>query len=130
MWSAAVRFERAVADTFGRDGVWLAGDAAHLAFPFGVHSMNAGIEEAEDLATRCERILDGVDPAASLQIYGRDQRAAWQSRLAGWESGAASGVAADPWVAAHAPAIVEALPLAPADAGKLLAGTAAVAAVR
>ncbi len=125
MWSAAVRFERAQAVAFGRDQVWLAGDAAHLAFPFGVHSMNAGIEEAEDLATRCERILDGTDPAASLQIYGRDQLAAWESRLASWDdAGPAIGVNADTWLAANAQRIAEALPLAPGDAVRLLAAAA------
>ncbi|NIN74804.1 MAG: hypothetical protein GTO01_06180, partial [Xanthomonadales bacterium] len=32
-WSAAVQFDRRLADSFGRGRVWLAGDAAHLTYP-------------------------------------------------------------------------------------------------
>lgn len=118
VWSAAVRFERALAATFGRGRVWLAGDAAHLAFPFGVVSMNEGIVEAVDLAQRFAAVLDGGAPLAALADYGDSRSAHWQARLA---PAAAPPSPADPWLAARAAALAEALPLGPGDAARLLA---------
>ena len=121
MWSAAVCFERALATAFGRGRVWLAGDAAHLAFPFGVQSMNEGIVEAQDLAVRCGRVLAGAVPLASLESYGRERLARWRGLLA-----PAAGLRiGDPWLAAHAARIAEALPVAPGEAEQLLAQAAA-----
>jgi 2-polyprenyl-6-methoxyphenol hydroxylase-like FAD-dependent oxidoreductase len=122
MWSAAVRFERALAESFGRGRVWLAGDAAHLAFPFGVQSMNEGIVEARDLAVCCGRVLEGVAPLASLASYGSERLARWQALLAAAESVATSGTTGgDPWVLANARGIVEALPIATDSPADLLA---------
>lgn len=120
MWSVAVRFERALASSFGSGRVWLAGDAAHLAFPFGVQSMNEGIAEAQDLAARCGQIFAGLEQLAALEAYGRERRARWQALLApAQESAAAAG---DPWLAAHAGGIAEVLPVASGEAEQLLAG--------
>ena len=41
-WSTLGLFESRVTRSFGKGGVWLAGDAAHQAAPVGVHSMNSG----------------------------------------------------------------------------------------
>lgn len=115
MWSVAVRFERALADSFGRGRVWLAGDAAHLAFPFGVQSMNEGIVEAQDLATRCGRVLARAAPLASLEAYGSERLACWRALLAPAET-----KGRDPWLAANASGIIEALPVAADEAKRLL----------
>lgn len=120
MWSVAVRFERALADSFGRGRVWLAGDAAHLAFPFGVQSMNEGMVEARELATRCGRVLAGAKPLASLEAYGTERLARWQALLAP----AAGPAAGDPWLTANASGIIEALPVAAGEAQQLLARAA------
>lgn len=119
MWSVAVRFERALATSFGRGRVWLAGDAAHLAFPFGVQSMNEGIVEARDLAARCGGILAGTEPLASLEAYGSERLAHWRTLLA--PAGTAGG---DPWLTANAGGIIEALPVAAGEAEQLLARAA------
>ncbi|HYU35598.1 MAG TPA: FAD-dependent monooxygenase [Thermoanaerobaculia bacterium] len=107
MWSVAVRFERALAASFGCGRVWLAGDAAHLAFPFGVQSMNEGILEARELAARCGRILTGTEPLSSLEEYGSARLARWKALLA---------------PAGPKGEIVEALPVAADEAEQLLAG--------
>jgi 2-polyprenyl-6-methoxyphenol hydroxylase-like FAD-dependent oxidoreductase len=119
MWSVAVRFERALADAFGRGRVWLAGDAAHLAFPFGVQSMNAGLAEAQELADRIGRALGGTESPAVLEAYGRARRAEWQTRLA--DEGAQVTAAASDWASNHRRAIVESLPASGAEARQLLA---------
>lgn len=123
MWSAAVRFERALATSFGRGRVWLAGDAAHLAFPFGVASMNEGIVEACDLAAVGGRVLDGDAPVAALEAWGHDRLEAWRRRLTPASTEIPpTGAAQDTWLAAHAGGLVEALPLATDDAARLLTG--------
>ena len=60
-WSVEVRFERRLAASFGRGRVWLAGDAAHLTGPLGMQSMNAGLDEASDLAARLVRVGRAMD---------------------------------------------------------------------
>lgn len=126
MWSVAVRFEHALADAFGHGRVWLAGDAAHLAFPFGVQSMNAGIAEAEELAGRIGRALSGTETPAVLETYGRERRAEWQARLATEPPPVTA--AASRWVSAHGRAIVDSLPASGAEARQLLVQAGIVAA--
>jgi 2-polyprenyl-6-methoxyphenol hydroxylase-like FAD-dependent oxidoreductase len=80
-WSAEVRFERRLAAAFGRDRVWLVGDAAHLTGPAGMQSMNAGLAEAKDLAARIARIGRGEAGIEALEAYGREHRAQWELLL-------------------------------------------------
>ncbi len=81
-WSMVVRFERRLASAFGRDRAWLAGDAAHLAPPVAVHSMNMGLFEAHDLAERLARVIGGGGGPELLQAYDREHRAAWRGLMA------------------------------------------------
>lgn len=114
-WSVAVQFERRLAAELGRDGVWLAGDAAHLGPPIGVHSMNAGLAEALQLA-------DGLTAGAgdALQSYGHSVRAAWRQLIDLSEGkGVEATPDADPWVAQHAGPILASLPAAGDDRKKL-----------
>jgi 2-polyprenyl-6-methoxyphenol hydroxylase-like FAD-dependent oxidoreductase len=74
-WSTLGLFERRLARSFGQDGVWLAGDAAHQAAPVGVHSMNSGLLEARELAARISQISRrGGDAIASPRVRDRDAR--------------------------------------------------------
>jgi 2-polyprenyl-6-methoxyphenol hydroxylase-like FAD-dependent oxidoreductase len=125
MWSVAIRFERTLADAYGRGRVWLAGDAAHLAFPFGVRSMNEGILEARELATRCGRILEGAAPAATLGSYGEQRLAHWRALFGSANTAIPAGAVDDPWLTTNASAIIEALPIATTDPGYLLRRIAA-----
>jgi len=108
-WSAEVRFERRLASSFGRGRVWLAGDAAHLTGPAGMQSMNAGLDEASDLASRLVGVLRGGQALATLDSYGGERRAAWEFLL-----GRRGGLRADartlPFVAKNAARLLPCLP--------------------
>jgi 2-polyprenyl-6-methoxyphenol hydroxylase-like FAD-dependent oxidoreductase len=95
-WSTVALFESRLARSFGKGGVWLAGDAAHQAAPVGVHSMNSGLVEARELAARMTRIRRAGGAASLLDEFAADTHKAWQGLLAGREVRALPG--ADPWV--------------------------------
>jgi len=123
-WSVSVRFESRLAKRFGEGAVWLAGDAAHLWTPIGVHSMNAGLREAHELARIIAVIVrDGV-PHDRLDAYGREQQAAWQQLLATGQA-AEVGSRADAWVRAHAARIPACIP-ASGEALETLLGQLAI----
>ena len=114
-WSVAVQFERRLATELGRDGVWLAGDSAHLGPPIGVHSMNAGLAEALELA---QAIAAGAPD--TLAPYGHAVRAAWRQLIDLSEGqGVEATPDADPWVARHAGPLLASLPAAGDDRKKL-----------
>jgi len=119
-WRIAVRFERRLASLFGRDRVWLAGDAAHMAGPVGAHSMNVGLLEARQLADTLAGILAGSDSPARLDEYNRQQLAQWRFLL-GLENGLRPAPGCDPWLASQAPRILGCLPAS----GRELAALAA-----
>jgi NADPH-dependent dioxygenase len=115
-WSVAVQFERRLVSSLGRNGVWLAGDAAHLGPPIGVHSMNAGLAEALDLTSR---IADGGGEER-LSVYDRDVRAGWGKLLELSEGKGIEATAdADPWVRDHAARILTCLPATGDDLARL-----------
>jgi NADPH-dependent dioxygenase len=108
-WRIVVRFERRLASAFGAGRVWLAGDAAHLAGPAGIQSMNAGLFEAHDLAAVLTRILRGGAPLSDLDAYGRRWMDEWR-KLQGLTGGMKPTAATDPWVARHAAPLLSCLP--------------------
>lgn len=108
-WRIAVRFERRLASLFGRDRVWLAGDAAHVAGPVGAQSMNVGLLEARELADALAGILAGSDSPARLDEYNRQQLAQWRFLL-GLENGLRPSPECNPWLAGQAPRILGCLP--------------------
>ena len=65
-WRTVVIFERRLASSFGQDRVWLAGDAAHVTTPAGVHSMNLGLFEASDLAEAIGDVLHATGSVGEL----------------------------------------------------------------
>ncbi len=95
-WSTMGLFESRVARTFGKGGVWLAGDAAHQAPPVSVQSMNSGVVEARELAARMAGTLRSGGSAAGLEEFASATRGAWQRLLGGGDVRALPG--ADPWV--------------------------------
>lgn len=108
-WSVAVRFEHRLAQAFGRGTVWLAGDAAHLAGPVGVRSMNAGMKEVHDLAERTAAVAKGAAGREALDEYGRVHREAWE-RLAADDGGLRPTAKTDDWVRDHLRAVTSSLP--------------------
>jgi 2-polyprenyl-6-methoxyphenol hydroxylase-like FAD-dependent oxidoreductase len=108
-WSIEVRFDRRLAPSFGRDRVWLVGDAAHLTGPAGMQSMNAGLAEASDLATRVAGIQGGKGGIELLEAYGRDHHAEW-AFLLGKAGGLRAGADTPGWASTHAARLLPCLP--------------------
>ncbi len=119
-WRMAVRFERRLAESFGSERTWLVGDAAHLAAPVGVHSMNAGLEEAVELADTIAGCLDGTATGGDLAEFGARRLRAWRHRLGGSELLAAPAEA-DPWLAHNAARLPDCLPVSREDLDRLVA---------
>ena len=80
-WSTLGLFERRLTRSFGKGGLWLAGDAAHQAAPVGVHSMNSGLVEARELATRMSRILREDGPSSLLDEFATTTHDTWRRLL-------------------------------------------------
>ncbi|HEX6853494.1 MAG TPA: FAD-dependent monooxygenase [Candidatus Polarisedimenticolaceae bacterium] len=108
-WSAAIRFERRLVDRFGEGHVWLVGDAAHLASPIGMNSMNVGLREGRDLAWSIARRLREPAAGDALATYDAQRTREWK-RLLGLEGAPAVATGADPWVRANAARIVDCAP--------------------
>ena len=118
-WATVALFESRLARSFGKGGVWLAGDAAHQAAPVGVHSMNSGLVEARELAARMVRILRAGGAASLLEEFATETHEAWQWLLgAGREVRALPG--ADPWVRQTRARILACVPASGDDLEPLL----------
>ena len=104
-WGAVVRFERRLAHAFGRGRIWLAGDAAHLASPGGVQSMNSGLVEAAELAALFAS--NAVPPA--FENYNSRWVSTWR-QLQGVDGGLHATSRTDPWIASNAGRLAACLP--------------------
>jgi 3-(3-hydroxy-phenyl)propionate hydroxylase len=56
--------------------VIFAGDSAHQVSPFGARGANSGLEDAENLAWKLDRVLRGTSPEALLESYHAERSAA------------------------------------------------------
>ena len=56
--------------------VIFAGDAAHQVSPFGARGANSGLEDAENIAWKLDRVLRGTSPEALLESYHTERSAA------------------------------------------------------
>lgn len=108
-WRIVVRFEHRLAKRFGAGRLWIAGDAAHLTGPAGVHSMNLGFWEGADLAARLEAVLRGGADPATVESYDTRWRQVWR-QLHGLERVPQPGPGTDGWVTGHATRILASLP--------------------
>jgi hypothetical protein len=63
-----------VADRYGTDRVFIAGDAAHLMSPTGGFGMNTGIGDAVDLGWKLEAVIKGWGGADLLASYDTERR--------------------------------------------------------
>ena len=63
-----------VADHYRRNRVFLCGDAAHIWIPMGGFGMNAGVEDAVNLAWKLWAVLDGWASADLLDSYEAERR--------------------------------------------------------
>ena len=120
VWSAFVRFEGRLADSFGKGRVWLAGDAGHTTGPAGIHSMNVGLREAADLADRIANILQGKAPVATLEDYATSRTKEWR-RLLGLADDLRAGPATNPWITARRRRLTPCIPASGRDYERLAA---------
>ena len=63
-----------VADRYGTDRIFIAGDAAHLMSPTGGFGMNTGIGDAVDLGWKLEAAIKGWGGAACSRSYDAERR--------------------------------------------------------
>ncbi|HEU4693878.1 MAG TPA: FAD-dependent monooxygenase, partial [Vicinamibacterales bacterium] len=118
-WSTRALFESRLTRSFGGGGVWLVGDAAHQAEPVGVHSMNLGLIEGHDLATRISRIRRADGSSSLLQEFATDTHDAWEGLFDARHTVRALPEA-DPWVRQNAARILACIPASGADLQPLL----------
>lgn len=80
-WRMIVKFEGRLANSFGHDRIWLAGDAAHISPPAGILSMNVGMHEAYDLAQRLATGTNDTTRQAALASYNDQRQQEWKQLL-------------------------------------------------
>lgn len=118
-WSATVDFVPAIAEAFGKNRVWLAGDAAHTASPLGVQSMNRGLVEAWQLVEAMAAVSAGKLQLDALELLGDAQRRDWLATLAS-DRNFELPPRAPGWLSDHARQVVSALPASGIDLEGLL----------
>jgi 3-(3-hydroxy-phenyl)propionate hydroxylase len=75
-WISLYKFQCRRMDRFLHGRVIFAGDAAHQVSPFGARGANSGLEDAENLAWKLDRVLRNASPAALLESYHVERSAA------------------------------------------------------
>ena len=74
-WISLYKFQCRRMEKFLHGRVMFAGDAAHQVSPFGARGANSGLEDAENLAWKLDRVLRKTSPEALLrELSGRAQR--------------------------------------------------------
>jgi 3-(3-hydroxy-phenyl)propionate hydroxylase len=75
-WISLYKFQCRRMDRFLHGRVIFAGDAAHQVSPFGARGANSGLEDAENLAWKLDRVLRNASPEALLETYHVERSAA------------------------------------------------------
>jgi 3-(3-hydroxy-phenyl)propionate hydroxylase len=75
-WISLYKFQCRRMDKFIHGRVIFAGDAAHQVSPFGARGANSGLEDAENIAWKLDRVLRGTSPEALLDSYENERSAA------------------------------------------------------
>ena len=117
-WCTEVVFEHRVAQQFGREHCWLAGDAAHQTGPVGVQSMNVGMAEAATLAGTLRKILRDKAALNLLETCNREWQDEWR-RLLGLTGGLKPRTETSPWVRERRGRILSCLPATHDDLPRL-----------
>lgn len=118
-WQIVVRFERRLAKAFGRQRVWLAGDAGHMTGPAGSQSMNVGLREAAELAEIIAGVLRDGQPLDRLQTYDQQRLAEWK-QLLGVDGGLKPTDRTDPWIRQGAARLLPCLPATGSELASLV----------
>jgi len=75
-WISLYKFQCRRMDRFMHGRVIFAGDAAHQVSPFGARGANSGLEDAENLSWKLDRILRKASPESLLESYHIERSAA------------------------------------------------------
>src|SRR3981189_1141452 len=75
-WISLYKFQCRRMERFMHGRVIFAGDAAHQVSPFGARGANSGLEDAENLAWKLDRVLRRTSPEALLETYSAERSAA------------------------------------------------------
>jgi 3-(3-hydroxy-phenyl)propionate hydroxylase len=75
-WISLYKFQCRRMNKFIHGRVIFAGDAAHQVSPFGARGANSGLEDAENLAWKLDRVLRKVSPESLLESYHVERSAA------------------------------------------------------
>jgi 3-(3-hydroxy-phenyl)propionate hydroxylase len=75
-WISLYKFQCRRMERFIHGRVVFAGDAAHQVSPFGARGANSGLEDAENLAWKLARLLQGTSPGSLLDSYHIERSAA------------------------------------------------------
>jgi 3-(3-hydroxy-phenyl)propionate hydroxylase len=75
-WISLYKFQCRRMEKFIHGRVMFAGDAAHQVSPFGARGANSGLEDAENLAWKLDRVLRKTSPEALLETYHAERSAA------------------------------------------------------
>jgi 3-(3-hydroxy-phenyl)propionate hydroxylase len=68
-WISLYKFQCRRMDRFVHGRVIFAGDSAHQVSPFGARGANSGLEDAENLSWKLDRVLRKQSPASLLESY-------------------------------------------------------------
>jgi 2-polyprenyl-6-methoxyphenol hydroxylase-like FAD-dependent oxidoreductase len=69
----------AIADSYRRGRIFIAGDAAHSHPPYGGYGINTGLEDAANLGWKLAATLQGWAGAGLLDSYGEERRPVFES---------------------------------------------------
>ena len=75
-WISLYKFQCRRMEKFIHGRVMFAGDAAHQVSPFGARGANSGLEDAENLAWKLDRVLRKTSSEALLETYHGERSAA------------------------------------------------------
>jgi len=75
-WISLYKFQCRRMDRFIHGRVIFAGDSAHQVSPFGARGANSGLEDAENIAWKLDRVLRGTSPESLLDSYHIERSAA------------------------------------------------------
>ena len=75
-WISLYKFQCRRMDRFIHGRVIFAGDAAHQVSPFGARGANSGLEDAENLSWKLDRVLRRLSPESLLKSYHTERSAA------------------------------------------------------
>ena len=75
-WISLYKFQCRRMEKFIHGRVMFAGDAAHQVSPFGARGANSGLEDAENLAWKLDRVLRRTSPETLLDSYHVERGAA------------------------------------------------------